>query len=77
MMEVSQIKVSEIAKITNTSIPLISRHFKTYDASKVTRVNNRMVGISPEAAEDYLKSNGLEGFYRPAIILSANLCGGV
>ena len=77
MMEVSQIRVSEIAKITNTSIPLISRHFKTYDDSKVTRINNRMVGISPEAAEDYLKSNGLAGFYRPAIILSANLCGGV
>lgn len=77
MMDVSQIKISEIAKITNTSIPLISRHFKTYDESKVTRINNRMVGITAEAVEDYLKSTGITGFYRPAIILSANLCGGV
>lgn len=77
MINVSEIKVSEIAKITNTSIPLISRHFRTHDESKVTRVNNRIIGISPEAAEEYLKSIGLNAFYRPAIILSANLCGGV
>ena len=71
------IKVSEIAKITGYSIPLISRHFKKYDDAKVTRVNNRIVGISSEAAEEYLKNSGLTYFYRPAILLSANLCGGV
>lgn len=76
-MEVSQIKVSEIAKITNTSIPLISRHFKKYDEKQVTRVNNRLIGISPEAVEEYLKTTNFNGFYRPAVVLSANLCGGV
>ncbi len=77
MMHVSQLKVSEVARITNASIPLISRHFKRYDENYVTRVNKRVVGISPEAIEEYFKSIGLDYFYRPAIILSANLCGGV
>ena len=76
-MDVSQIKVSEIAKITNASIPLISRHFKKYNDELVTRVNNRIIGITPEAAEEYFRSVGLNYFYRPAILLSANLCGGV
>lgn len=77
MNEVSKIKVSEIAKIADSSIPLISRYFKEHDATQVTRVNNRIVGISPEAAETYLKNINLNYFYRPAILLSANLCGGV
>jgi cellulose biosynthesis protein BcsQ len=77
MMEVGKIKVSEIAKIINSSIPLVSRHFKEYSDTQVTRVNNRVVGISPEAAEEYLKNSGFKHFYRPAILLSANLCGGV
>jgi cellulose biosynthesis protein BcsQ len=77
-MEISHIKVSEIAKITGTSIPLISRYFKKYDDEKlVTRVNNRVIGVSPEAVEEYFKSIGLTYFYQPAIFLSANLCGGV
>lgn len=77
MVTVSQIKVSEIARISNSSIPLISRYFKDYDKTHVTRVNNRIIGISPEAAEEYFKKVGLDYFYRPAILLSANLCGGV
>lgn len=77
MSGVSQIKISEIAKISNTSIPLISRHFKKYTDNHVTRINNRIVGISPEAVEEYFKTIGLDYFYKPAILLSANLCGGV
>ena len=79
MMHVSRLKVSEVARITNTSRPLISRHFKRYneDTDYVTRINNRMAGISPEAIEEYFKTVGLDYFYRPAILLSANLCGGV
>jgi cellulose biosynthesis protein BcsQ len=76
-MSVSQLKVSEVARITNTSSPLISRHFKKYTEDTVTRTNNRVTGISPEAVEEYFKSVGIDYFYRPAIILSANLCGGV
>lgn len=76
-MEVSKIKVSEIAKITGVSIPLISRHFRECDEDQVKRVNNRVTGVNPEAAEAYLKQIGLNYFYRPSILLSANLCGGV
>jgi cellulose biosynthesis protein BcsQ len=77
MTNISQIKISELARITNVSIPLISRHFKKYDAPHVTRINNRIVGINPETTEEYLRSVGLDYFYRPVILLSANLCGGV
>jgi cellulose biosynthesis protein BcsQ len=77
-MEISRIKVSEIAKITGTSLPLISRYFKKFDDENlITRVNNRIVGVSPEAVEEYFRSIGLNYFYQPAIFLSANLCGGV
>ena len=76
-MNICDIKISEIARIANTSIPLISRYFKKYDDSKVTRVNNRIVGVHPEAVEEYFKHSGITYFYTPAIILIANLCGGV
>ncbi len=76
-MEISNIKISEVSKITGTSIPLISRYFKKFDESSVTRVNNRIIGLSPEAVEEYFRSIGLTYFYQPAIFLSANLCGGV
>lgn len=77
MINVGQIKISELAKITNTSIPLISRHFKSHNETLITKVNNRITGISPEAVETYLASVGINYYYRPAILLSANLCGGV
>lgn len=70
-------KVSEIAKMGSVSPPLISRYFKGLSEKEVKKVNNRIVGISPFAVEQYFKSIGLNYFYRPAILLSANLCGGV
>lgn len=73
----SQIKVSELARLSGVSLPLISRHFKDFDAPLITKVNNRIIGISPDAAEEYLIKSGFSHLYRPAIILSANLCGGV
>lgn len=75
--KLSLIKISELAKLTNISIPLISKYFKKYDAPKVTRFNHRIVGVSPEAAEDFLSSSGFTYFYRSSIILVANICGGV
>ena len=74
---ISRIKISGLANLANASVPLVSKYFKTFGDDKVTRVNNRITGISPEAAENYLKHMGLTFFYKPAIILSANLCGGV
>jgi len=77
-IKVSQFKISEIAKITNQSVPLVSKYFKNFKSEKdVTRINNRIIGISPDAVEKYLRECGITYFYRPAIILSANLCGGV
>ena len=77
MFKVSKIKISEIARITGYSKPLISKYFKNFTEGRVTRVNNRIIGISPEAAEEYFKNAKLDYYYRPSVILSANLCGGV
>ena len=75
--KISKIKISEIARITESSKPLVSRYFKNLNDEKVERINNRIVGISPESAEEYLLHAGHNYFYKPAILLSANLCGGV
>jgi len=56
---------------------MLSKHFKKYDDTKVSRINNRIIGISPELAEEYLQETNTKYFYKPSIILSANLCGGV
>ncbi|OAJ33035.1 hypothetical protein A0O36_02773 [Piscirickettsiaceae bacterium NZ-RLO1] len=77
MSNMSQFKISEMAKVAGVSTPFISKYFRDFDDSKVTRVNKRIVGITPEAVENYLMHVGLDYFYRPSIILSANLCGGV
>jgi len=77
MFKVSQIKLSEFSRISGTSVSLLSKNFKKYNEDKLTRINNRIVGISPELAEDYLRECKFDYFYRPAVILSANLCGGV
>ncbi|WP_119343154.1 ParA family protein [Facilibium subflavum] len=73
----SQIKINEIARLTGTSAALVSRYFKNQEENRVTRVNQRIVGIQPSAAQDYLKNAGLDYFYMPSVTLFANLCGGV
>jgi cellulose biosynthesis protein BcsQ len=77
MNQIAQIKINEIAKITQSSAPSASRYFKDFDNEMVKRINNRIVGITPEAAEKYLTHFKHNYFYKPAILLSANLCGGV
>jgi hypothetical protein len=77
MINISPIKISEVARITTTSVPLISRHFKEFKEPLVKRANNRIVGISSEAAEEYFTASGMSYFYQPAVMLSANLCGGI
>lgn len=76
-MKFGEIKISELSKLTGISIPQISMHFKKYGDDKVTRINNRVVGISPEAAEEFLLETGHDYFCAPSISLLQNLCGGV
>ncbi|MDX2164904.1 MAG: ParA family protein [Gammaproteobacteria bacterium] len=76
-MKFGEIKISEISKLTGISIPQISMYFKKYRDDKVTRINNRVIGISPEAAEEYLKETGHDYFCSPSITLFQNLCGGI
>lgn len=76
-MQINRIKVSEISKITGLGASQISKYFRDRNETEVTRINNRVIGISPEAVEVYFKQIGLGYFYKPAVFLSANLCGGV
>ena len=77
MIETCEVKLSEISKITGHDKSIISKYFKNLPEGMVTRVNNRIVGVSPEGANDYLVNTGLAHFNRGAVILLANICGGV
>lgn len=76
-MNVSQIKISELSKLTNINKTLISRYFKEASDLLVTRVNDRIVGLSPEAVTQFLLDHGKQYFKKGGVILTANLCGGV
>ena len=76
MLKYCNYKISELAQITGVTSPLISRHFKDKDNEHIIRKNNRVIGLMPEAVEEYLISSGVMPF-QSSITLSANLCGGV
>ncbi len=76
-MDISFIKISELALLSNTNKPTISRYFKEAPDGVVKRTNSRIVGVSPTAAFQYLLEQGINYFDRGAVILLANLCGGV
>lgn len=77
MKEVSKIKIKEIARLTGINKTALSNYFKGCDNSQVLRKNKRMIGVYPDAIEEYFKSLKINYYYVPSIILSANLCGGV
>lgn len=75
-MKFKPIKVSELAEISNRSVSLTSQYFKDAPDDKVTRINNRIIGISPDLAEEYLRHCEISYLHRPAIIICGNLRGG-
>jgi len=74
MSNLTKVKVVELAKLAKMSIATASLYFRK-DDGEVLRDGKRIVGVSPEAAEGFLKQYAPD-FYKGAIILSANLCGG-
>ena len=56
MFEVSEIKVTELQKYVDMSKSGISKHFKSL-SNGVSLINNRLVGISPEAAATFLQQH--------------------
>ena len=76
-MDVSQIKISELSRLTDINKTLISRYFKESSDSLVTRVNDRIIGLSPEATTDFLLEHNKDYFAKGGVILVTNLCGGV
>ena len=75
-MKPSEVKVSELQRYVGMSQPGISKHLKHLEEG-VTKANNRITGISPEVAADFLGKHSGFQFHRPSILLTANLCGGV
>ncbi len=74
---ISQIKVVELARITGMSVPTVSLFLKDkVDVSLLTRIKNRIVGVSSEAAELFFRQYDTS-ILRPSVFLIANLCGGV
>lgn len=76
-VDISQIKISELSRLTDINKTLISRYFKEASDSLVTRVNDRIIGLSPEAATEFLLEHGKGYFNKGGVVLTANLCGGV
>jgi len=74
---ISEVKVSELSKISEIQKPVITRYFKDGFDQLVTRNNGRITGISPEAVTQFLLAHGIDYFDRGGVILTGNLCGGV
>ena len=76
-MDIAYMKISELARLSNKNKTVVSKYFKNASEEEVSRINNRIVGISPEAVTKFLLEHKVEYFSRGGVILSANLCGGV
>ncbi|WP_150466092.1 ParA family protein [Francisella sp. SYW-2] len=76
MFNISEIKIKELEAYTKISKASIHRYFKALE-NGVTYTNNRITGISPKAAEIFLKKQTSLNLDKPSVTLSANLCGGV
>lgn len=81
MIKISKIKVSEIAKITGQSTSTVSkkiREFKFQNSLIIKSTNGKKIlGLYPDAAEEYLNKFGIFLYSGPSVVLSANICGGV
>ena len=76
-MDISLIKISELSRLADVNKTIVSRYFKDASGDDVTRVNNRITGVSPEAATRFLREHKISCFNKGGVILAANLCGGV
>lgn len=61
-MDIPNIKISELARLSDINKTVISRYFKEAPEEDVTRINNRIIGISPEAATKFLKKHDITYF---------------
>lgn len=73
---ISPIKVQELAKIADVSQPVISRKFKEEHSGSIKSERNRILGITPEAIEEYLTAKGQGHIYQGGAYLFTNCCGG-
>ena len=76
-MEISKLKISELSRLSDIDKTIISKLLKGKNEQEVLRNNNRIVGISPNSVSSFLDSYEINYYQKGAVILSANLCGGV
>jgi cellulose biosynthesis protein BcsQ len=73
---VSPVKVQELARIAGVTQPAISKKFKDEPSGSIKNERNRILGITPQAIEEYLTARGQGEIYGGGIYLTSNLCGG-
>lgn len=76
-MKTSFMRISELSRLSGVGKLIISTHFKSLTDDSVVRRNNRVIGIKPEAVSKFLMENDQNYFEKGAVVLLANLCGGV
>lgn len=76
-MEISPIKITDLARIADVEKSVVSKYFKEANENNVCRKNNRIVGIYRNAAAQFLRENGIICYQKGGVIDTANLCGGV
>lgn len=76
-MNFNQITITELSELTGLKKYQVSNGFKDASKKEVTRVNNRVTGITPDGAEKFLLANDIDIFTLPSVTMVANLCGGV
>lgn len=77
VMDFNQITITELSELTSLKKYQVSNAFKDASKKHVTRVNNRVTGITPDGAEKFLLANDIDIFTLPSVTMVANLCGGV
>ena len=77
LMALSFINISELSRISGVSKPNISKYFKAHPQLSVQRNNNRIVGVTPDSAEQFLIDHMITHFKKGAVVLVGNCCGGV
>ena len=74
--DVADMRVTELARILDTQKASVTRYYKSRETGELKTINNRIVGIEPEAVERLLREKGHDDFYESFLIILATQTGG-
>ena len=73
----SCINISELSRISKLNKPTVSRYFRAHPDMGIVMRNNRIVGVTPTAAKNFLREQNIDYIDQGGVVLVANVCGGV